>query len=124
MGVMVKILLADDDKGFGRVLKNELEGERHHVDLVDDGVKAVLSFIEHAYEFVILDLKMPRLDGNDALKIIKKLNPNIPVVTISGNAGETDVAESLNCGALKCLIKPFRIEQLKYDIRNFLGEKR
>jgi DNA-binding response OmpR family regulator len=116
---MMKILLADDDKSFGHVLKNELEGERHNVDLVDDGAKAVWSFIERAYEFVILDLKMPRLDGNDTLKIIKKLNPNIPVITISGNAGETDVAESLNCGAMKCLIKPFRIEELKTDIKSF-----
>jgi DNA-binding response OmpR family regulator len=119
---MVNILLADDDRRFGLVLKNELEGGIHNVDLVDDGVKAVLSFIDRAYEFVILDLKMPRLDGNDTLKIIKKLNPHVPVITISGNAGDTDVAESLNCGAMKCLIKPFRIEQLKSDIKGFFKE--
>lgn len=120
---MTRILLAEDDKNFGQVLKNELEEDKYTVDLVDDGVKAVLSFVDHSYALAILDIKMPRLGGNDALKILKRLNPRIPVITISGNAGDSEVAESIKCGALKCLVKPFRVEHLMLDIERCLKEQ-
>ena len=55
----LNILLADDDKNFGLILKNELEAECHCVDLVSNGVEAVLSFIKNLYDFVLLDLRMP-----------------------------------------------------------------
>ncbi len=59
----MNILLAEDDKNFGLILKSELEEEHHRVDLVANGVEAVLSFINKAYDFVLLDLRMPRLSG-------------------------------------------------------------
>ena len=117
---MYNILLADDDKNFGAVLKNELMGNGYHVNHVSDGVEAVLNFIENPYNFVLLDLVMPGLGGNDALKIIKKLNPSVPVITMSGKAGSKEMAESIACGATKCLIKPFEIAQLKKDIKNHI----
>lgn len=117
---MVNILIADDDKNFGTVLKNELEEERHTVDVVSDGVEAVLRFINNIYDFVLLDIRMPRLNGIDALKIIKNINPLVPVITFSGNAGSEEIEESVKCGAGKCLKKPFEIAQLKNDIKNHL----
>ena len=115
----MNILLADDDKNFGLILKSELEEERHRVDLFSNGVEAVLSFINNLYDFVLLDLRMPRLNGTDALRIIKNINPHVPAITFSGNAGSSEMSETLQCGAIKCLSKPFAIAQLKEDIRNF-----
>jgi two-component system response regulator AtoC len=119
-GNMVNILIADDDKNFGTVLKNELEEEKHTVDVVSDGVEAVLRFINNIYDFVLLDIRMPRLNGIDALRIIKNINPLVPVITFSGNAGSEEIEESVKCGAGKCLKKPFEIAQLKKDIKNYL----
>ncbi len=110
---MVKILIADDDKNFRTVLKNEMEEEKHSVDVAGDGVEAVLMFMTKPYDLVILDLIMPRLNGTDTLKIMKKFNPDVPIITVSGKAGDFEVAESLDCGALKSLRKPFEIGQLK-----------
>jgi len=118
-GLMAKILLADDDKNFGTVLKNELEEERHVVDVVHDGVEAVLRFMNHAYDFVLLDLRMPRLNGIEALRIIKTINPDTPAITFSGKAGDFEMKESLNCGAMKCFKKPFVIAEIRESIRNF-----
>ena len=67
---MKTILLAEDDKNFGSVLQRDLEESLYHVSLVPDGVEAVLSFISKPYDFVLLDIRMPRLGGNDTLKII------------------------------------------------------
>ncbi|MBI3354681.1 MAG: response regulator [Nitrospirae bacterium] len=102
---MLKILLAEDDKNFGHVLKKELEEEGYIVDLAIDGVEAALDFIGGAYNFVLLDIKMPRLDGINALRIIKRLNPDIPAITFSGNAGSGEMAESVRVGAIRCLTK-------------------
>jgi DNA-binding response OmpR family regulator len=118
----VRILLAEDDKNYGKVLKNELEDDKFTVDWVVDGVEAVLQFLETPYGAVLLDLKMPRLDGNDALRILKKIDPVVRVITFSGAAGEAEKKESLECGALHCLSKPFRISFLKEELRNQLGK--
>jgi two-component system response regulator AtoC len=115
---MLKILLADDDKNFGTVLKNELEEETHVVDLVTDGVEAVLRFIKDAYDFVLLDIRMPRLSGVDALRIIKGINPDVPAITFSGKAGDHEMGESLRSGAIKFLRKPFEIALIKEIIKN------
>ncbi len=115
----MNILLADDDKNFGLILKSELEEERHRVDLVSNGVEAVLNFINNLYDFVLLDLRMPRLSGTDALRIIKKINMHVPAITFSGNAASNEMAETVQLGAIKCFSKPFAIAQLKEDIKGY-----
>jgi two-component system response regulator AtoC len=122
---MLKILLAEDDRNFGRVLKSELEDDGHTVDLVGDGVEAVLSFIssDNSYDFVLMDIKMPKLDGINALRIIKRLNRDVPAITISGNAGSGEMAESVRAGAMRCLTKPFEISQLKDEFKKYTSRR-
>ena len=104
----LKILIADDDKAFGSVLKQALEDEGYTVDLAKNGVEAVLSFISKSQDCVLLDMDMPRLRGVDALKIIKKLNSTVPIITFSGTVNE-EIEETLESGAIKSLTKPFEI---------------
>jgi CheY-like chemotaxis protein len=120
---MRRILLAEDDKSFGLVLKNELEDDGYAVDLVCNGVEAVLTLIGNpeGYALTILDVKMPGLDGIDALRIIKKLTPDLPAIAVSGNAGSADLAAALNAGALHCLAKPFGMAAIKELIRGILN---
>ena len=107
------ILLAEDDKNFGQVLKKELEEERYSIDLVPDGLQAVLGFIDKPYDLVLLDIAMPKLDGINALRIIKKISPHVPVIAFSGNAGAEKMQEAIQNGAMNCLTKPFKIDKLK-----------
>ena len=113
----MNILLAEDDRNFGNVMKKELEEEKYIVDLVNNGVEAVLSFIDKPHNFVLLDIKMPKLDGINALRIIKRINPDVPAITFSGNAGSSEMIESVECGALWCFTKPFEIAELKNSIK-------
>ena len=115
----MRILLGEDDKNFGFVLKGELAATGYEIDLAQDGVEAVLKFIDDTYDFVLLDIKMPRLDGINALRIIKKLMPAVPAITYSGNAGSGEMADSVKAGALRCLTKPFEIAQLKEEINRY-----
>ena len=119
----MKILLAEDDKHLGMILKKSLEEDGYVVDLVTDGVEAVSSFMDNAYDFVLLDIKMPKLDGISALKLIKKTNPNVPAVTFSGNAGSAEMLDSIKAGAHIVLSKPFELSQLKEVIKKYSSSK-
>lgn len=115
----MKILIVEDDKNFGYVLSGELETAGYEADLAADGVEAVLRFIDGHYDFVLLDIKMPKLDGINALRIMKKLRPGVPAITYSGNAGSGEMAESVKAGALRCFTKPFEISRLTEEIRKY-----
>ncbi len=112
----MRILIVEDDKNFGYVLKGELADTGCEIDLAQDGVEGVLKFIDDAYDFVLLDIKMPKLDGINALRIMKKLKPAVAAITYSGNAGSGEMADSVKAGALRCLTKPFEIAQLREEI--------
>ncbi len=113
----MNILLAEDDRNLGVVVKNELEEDGYAVDLVDDGVGAVLKSLEKSYDIFLFDMKMPKLDGIDALRIIKKLDRYLPAIAFSGNACQDEIADVLEAGAIRYLAKPFEIEVLKEFIR-------
>lgn len=114
----MNILLAEDDKNFGIIIKSELEEEGYVVDLVNDGVEAVLRFIDGHYDVFLFDIQMPRLGGISALRIIKKLNRDVASIAFSGNAGQDEIAEALDAGARQCFIKPFGIAELIDCIRD------
>ncbi len=115
----MRILVVEDDRNFGRVLRSELQEAGYDIDLATDGVEAVLRCIDEQYDFVLLDIKMPKLDGINALRIIKKLRPDLPAITYSGNAGSGEMADAVKAGALRCLTKPFEIAQLKEEIAKY-----
>ena len=120
---MVRILLAEDDKNFGFILKGALEEDGLSVQLVPDGVEAVAAFIDKPYDFVLLDIKMPKLDGINALRLIKKIKPDVLALTFSGNAGSAEMLDSIKAGSNKCLIKPFQISELKDEIHKYLKQQ-
>ncbi len=119
----MNILLAEDEKNLGTILKRSLEEEGYTVDLVTDGVDAVARFMDKTYDFVLLDIKMPKLDGIGALRLMKKVNSNVPAITFSGNAGSAEMLESIKAGAHTVLPKPFEIAQLKVEIKKYLSSK-
>ena len=117
----MNILLVEDDENLGTILKNELEEESHKIDLVHDGVEAVLRFIDKSYGFILLDIMMPKLDGVDTLRIIKRLDPGVPVIAFSGNAAFHQMEQCREEGAIECMTKPFLMGELKQRIENYRG---
>jgi CheY-like chemotaxis protein len=120
MRLTLHILLAEDDKNFGFVIKKELEEEEYSVDLVHDGVEAVLMFLKKEYDVLLFDIRMPKLDGINALRIIRKIKSDIPAITFSGNAGQDDIEEAALAGSELCLTKPFEVQKVKECLKKFL----
>jgi DNA-binding response OmpR family regulator len=112
----MRILLVEDDRRFGQILKLELERDHHVVELAPDGVEGVLSFMETPCDLILIDIRMPRLGGIDALRIIRKLDPKVPAIVFSAVAGASEIVEAELAGAVKFLNKPFEFAELKHEI--------
>jgi len=107
------VLAVDDEPSVLNVLERILQREGYEVETAVNGVEAMLRFIEHDYKFVMLDIAMPRMDGADTLRLMKKLKPDVPVVTFTGHVGRGEMAETVRLGAVTCLPKPITIDQLR-----------
>jgi two-component system response regulator AtoC len=109
---MDHILLVDDEPDILEILADELESAGYATGRANDGVEAVLKVLDGGWQAVVMDIRMPKLDGIGALKIIRRINPRLPVVMFTGQAGHGDMAESARLGAYTCLVKPVAIGKL------------
>lgn len=113
--LMFRILIAEDDINFGKVLKSELESAGCRVDLAKDGVEAVISYLckGQDYTLIVLDDRMPRLRGVDAFRILKTFDPEAKVILFSGHADREYMESLKEEGAADFLRKPFAVPELK-----------
>lgn len=116
-----RILLADDDSDTALVLKDRLESFGYEVTVVTNGQEAIEEFIRVRYAAAVMDVKMPERDGLEALRLIKRIQPSMPVIMIT--SVEEHVAASLAEGAHACLLKPVDAERLKATVEQCLLER-
>jgi len=109
---MKRILVVDDEKELAEIVAEQLTNNGYETGVAFDGVEAVLSVLDHHWDIVLMDIRMPKLDGINALKIIRKVDPHLVVINFTGQTGQAEVAESLKLGAFGCLFKPIRLEEL------------
>lgn len=106
------ILIADDETNLCRILSAELRKAGYLVTAVHDGARAIEQFTESDYQMVILDVRMPVLDGFSALREIRKIKKEVPVIIMTAYEGHDTAASALSMGATACVSKPFDLESL------------
>lgn len=109
---MPRILVVDDERDVVENLIDELTFAGLQAEGAYDGVEAVLRVLDGGWDAVLMDLRMPKLDGVNALRIMRRAAPNLPVITFTGQAGQGDMHESARLGAVTCLLKPVNIDKL------------
>lgn len=117
---MVKILLVDDNQDFLDILKQGLSS--HEVLLANNGLEGVETYKKELPDVVVMDLKMPVMDGIKATKEIIKFNPN--AVVIGGTAYSELQNDLFDAGAKFVLIKPFSIDSIEKIIEKHILKKR
>lgn len=117
---MKKILLAEDDADFAKVLKQYLELFGFDVYWVTDGEMAFDIFKIELFDFCILDVMMPKMDGFTLAEKIVNQNPEVPFLFLTAKKLKEDKIRGLKLGADDYILKPFEADELVLRIQNIL----
>lgn len=109
----IKILVADDEPSHRQMIEAVLTAEGYEVTQAEDGQAAISAVEEKFYDLVIMDVRMPNVDGLQALQNIKQISPGIPVIIMTAYASVGSAVEALKSSAYDYLIKPLDIDELK-----------
>ncbi len=112
----------DDDKGIRNTLRDILELEKYKVDDSPDGLDAIVKLKQNDYDVIIMDIKMPKMDGMEALERIQILKPDVPVIMISGHGNIDTAVDSVKKGAFDFIQKPPDLNRLFITIRNAMDK--
>ena len=115
-----KVLVVDDDSGIRRSLTRLLENSEHTTSQACDGEQALALLQQEAVDLILLDIKMPRSNGLEVLKEIKKLDPKVPVVIMTAHGTTSTAIEAIKGGAYDYILKPFDIPALLDLVRKAL----
>lgn len=108
----MRMLVVEDEKRLNRIISEALEDEGYNVDSCFDGLDA-LEYVKGAeYDVIVMDIMMPKMNGIDAVKALRKMGNNTPVLFLTAKDSIADKVEGLESGADYYLVKPFVYEEL------------
>ena len=117
-----KILAVDDDRTLLQLLSSELINEGYETALAYDGTEALELLAKEIFDLIILDIKMPKLNGFDTLKHVKQHYPKTKVIMLTAYADITNALESKRLGADGFIDKPYDLIELLTTINRILTE--
>ena len=118
---MKKILIAEDnDSNF--ILMTYILKKYYQFERAKNGQEAVEMAEKHTYDIVLMDIKMPIMDGLEATKAIKEKFPDLPIIALTANAFDSDRQLALEAGCNDFLSKPVSSDLCLQTIKKFVGE--
>ena len=118
-----KILVIEDDAAVRRLLQDELEFEGFESRFAETAQEGLEAFSSERPDLVLLDLMLPDLSGFEVCRRLRELDPDVPVIVLSGRALEADKIRGLDLGADDYLTKPFSLPELAARIRAVLRRR-
>ena len=119
---MADILIIDDEKAIRKTLSEILSFEGYKLEEASDGEEGLKKFREKTYDLVLCDIKMPRLDGIEFLQKASEVNPDVPIIMISGHGNIETAVEAVKKGAFDYISKPPDLNRLLITIRNAMDK--
>ena len=108
----IRVLLVDDERDFVSYLAKRLSVRRMRVAVVHDGASALEAVASETPDVVVLDVLMPGMDGLETLEGLKQLQPDLPVIMLSGHGERGSAEEGQRLGAVEFLLKPCELGAL------------
>ncbi len=119
---MARILVVDDQQAIRKTLRDILEFEKYTVDEAVDGLDCMVKLKKADYDVVVMDIKMPKMDGMEALERVQMLAPDTPVIMISGHANIDTAVEAVKKGAFDFISKPPDLNRMLITVRNAMDK--
>jgi two-component system, OmpR family, response regulator len=119
----IKVLMVDDEADFRDTIVKRLQKRQLQVSGAESGEKALEMMAAQPFDVVVLDVKMPGLDGIETLREIKKKNPFTEVILLTGHASMESGIEGMKLGAFDFIMKPAAIDELMEKIRQAYEKK-
>ncbi len=113
----IRILLAEDHRDMHFTLRASLEGAGATVESARDGKEAVDRAMAMRFDVVLMDLRMPNMDGLQATRMLRRHGNAVPVIALTADPATLKRAEALEAGCDACLSKPFKVDDLIASIR-------
>lgn len=114
---MKTILIVDDEQKITRILDIQLKHEGYHTLIANNGREAAEMALDHDVDLVLMDIMMPVMSGMEAMSLIKKKKPWLPIILLTAKDDTGDIIEGLDSGADEYVTKPFVFEELSARIR-------
>lgn len=119
---MASILIIDDEMAIRKTLTEILGYEGYKIDQAADGEEGLKKFKEKAYDVILCDVKMPKMDGIEFLERAHKINPDTPVIIISGHGNIDTAVEAVKKGAFDFISKPPDLNRMLITLRNAMDK--
>src|SRR5262247_2859135 len=119
-----RVLVVDDERSMRELLAIMLRQAGHDVTLAEGGEQAVEILKNEAFDLVITDLRMRKVDGLGVLRAAKELSPSAVVLVVTAFASTETAVEAMKLGAYDYVTKPFKLDEIKLTIANALERKR
>ena len=116
-------MIVDDEKDFVEMFSLRLEGEGERVSTALNGVDALDLLDEIPIDVVILDIRMPGIDGIETLRQIKARHPLVEVILLTGHGTTETAVEGMRLGAFDYLMKPADFDEINRKLRDALKRK-
>ena len=120
----MRVMLVDDEERFLATTSKLLTRKGYDVVTAASGAEALRRLAEFTVDVVVLDVKMPGMDGIAALKGIKKISADVEVILLTGHATVESAVEGLNAGASDYLVKPCNLDELIQKINDAFEKRR
>jgi two-component system copper resistance phosphate regulon response regulator CusR len=108
----MKILVVEDDRTVGQYVKRGLEEQRYHADLAEDGMEGLRLASGGRYDLIVLDLRLPEMNGLEVLRTLRDRGNTTPVLVLTAQDAVDFKVQALRSGADDYVTKPFAFEEL------------
>lgn len=121
---MDRVLIVDDEKNIRLTLSQAISSLPLEIDTAENGEKALKKVAENGFVLILLDLRMPGIDGLEVLRRLRDDRPDIPIVIITAHGNIESAVEATKLGAIEFLQKPFVPDEIRTLVSRILDRQR
>ena len=119
----IRVLIVDDEDDFRETIVKRLNARKLRAEGANSGIKALAVLKEKEFDVMVLDVKMPDMDGIETLRHVKKMTPDVEVIMLTGHASVEFGLKGMQLGAFDYIMKPAPINELMDTIGQAYNKK-